>query len=95
MMPAKSRASETVAPGVGRASPQEQGQHNHERDTGENDEKQIVIPERTEGGAGVRDMDETKKFRDDDAQLFQNDVTQHQPFGDLVERVERERQQEE
>ena len=60
----KKQGERNVAQRVRRASPKEQGQNNPERDTGENDEKQVVIPERSEGGSGVRDMDETKEIRE-------------------------------
>ena len=53
-----------VAQRVGRASPKEQGQHDNERDTGEDDEEQVVVLERSEGRPGVRDVDEAKEIRE-------------------------------
>ena len=70
-------------------------QHEDERDAGEDDEKQVVVLEGTESGSGVGDENQGEEFRDDDARLFRNDVTQDQPLRALVERVERQGEEEE
>jgi len=80
-----------VAQPVPGALPKEQRQDENKRDTGKDDEKPIVVPERSEGRSGVGDVNETKKIGDNDTQLLRVNVAEDEPFRDLVERVKRQR----
>jgi hypothetical protein len=48
---------------------------------------------RSERGAVVGDVHDGEEIRDDDADVFRVHKTQDQPFRDLVQRVEGEREQ--
>jgi len=82
-----------VAQCVGGPPSQEQGQNNTERDTREDDEKGVVVPKRPEGRAGVGHVHEAKKIGDNKMPLLCLNVAEHPPFRDLIQGVERERQE--
>jgi hypothetical protein len=71
-------------------SPQKQGQDKNERNTREDDEKQIVVLERAEGSAVIGDVNDAEEIRDDDVNVFRPDMAQDQVLRELIKGVKRE-----
>src|SRR4051794_1300589 len=76
-------------------SPDEQREDEDQRGAGERDKEEVVILEGAEGRASVGEEDEGEKFRDDDARRVRIDVVDRPPFRELIERVERQGEEEE
>jgi len=83
-----------IPPNVRRTPPDQEGGDEEKCHTGNDDEKGIVVLERTEGGAGIGHIDKVEEARDDNARLVGINEPLHQIFGELVERVKRQRQKE-
>ena len=94
--PGQEQAKRDASPRIARSRTREQENHDDERDTGNKDEKAVVVPERTEGRPGVGHMNETEDVgRDQVARLGGIDETEDEIFRDLIERVERDGEKEE
>ena len=65
----------------------------NERDTRQDDEEPIVVLKGAEGCAIVSDMHDRKKIRDDDVDVLGAHQPQNERLRDLVQRVERKREQ--
>jgi len=83
-----------VAPNVSRTPSHEKDHNNEKRDRRNYDEKRIVVPERTKRCTGVRDVYQTKETGDQDPRLIRVDKPQDQLFRPLIERIERQRKEE-
>src|ERR1700730_623594 len=83
-----------IAPNVPRPPPNEKRHDKEKRQTGDHDEKLVVVLERTESSTRVRDVDQIEQAGNDDARLVRFDEPKHIIFGQLIERVERQRKEE-
>jgi hypothetical protein len=80
-------------PVAGTHPSQEERENEDESETGEDDEKRVLVLERTEGGAVIGHVDESEEIRNDELRRIVGvDVTKHQSLGDLIQEVEWERE---
>ena len=80
-----------ITPRIARVRSQQERDNKDERDAGERDEKQVVVLEGTESGAGIRHVNEMKEIGDDCTGIGGIDGANDPPFRQLIERVERQR----
>ena len=83
-----------IAPDVPGPPPDEKRHDKEKRETGNHDEKRVVVLERTESRTRVRDVDQVEQTGNDHAWLIRFDEPKHIIFGQLIERVERQRKEE-
>ena len=88
--PGQEQTESDPSPRITRFAAQEQNGHYNERDTGKRDEETVVVPERAEGRAGVRDVDESKKIGNDNVRIGRIDEAKDETLRDLIEGVERQ-----
>jgi len=72
----------------------EQKHYDRKCDDRDYNEEGVVTPERAKRRAGVGDVNQAEKVRHDNARLVWTDCLQHQSFGQLIQRVERQREKE-
>ena len=93
--PTREQRCADAARGVQKASAPCHHGDRHECDRGEADEKPVVVLHHSKRRAGVVNLHEIKKSRNDLDGYMRRDVGEDQKFRDLVEDVERERQEQE
>jgi len=90
----RQQGQRNIAPDVPRPPPDEKRYDKEKRETGNHDEKGVVVLERTESCTRVRDVDQIEPTGNDHARLIRFDEPKHIIFGQLIERVERQRKEE-
>jgi hypothetical protein len=83
-----------IAPNVPGPPPDEKRRDKEKRETGNYDEKRVVVLERAESCTRVRDVDQIEETGNDHVRLIRFDEPKHIRFGELIERVERQGKEE-
>ena len=84
-----------VAQRIRRATTQEQGDDEEQRQKAKDDKGEVVVFENAESSTGVRHIHDVKNIRNDHVRgLVRDNKPKHKPFRDLIECVERQRNQE-
>ena len=92
--PSEKKRKRYVPPRISSLVSHEKGCHDHQCDNGNDNEESVVALERSKGRARIRDIHETKEVRHDDARFIWTDRSQDQLLRQLIESVEREREEE-
>ena len=83
-----------IAPAVPHVTPKKESHYESQGRAGKDNEEEVIVPKRPEGGAGIRNKNQREKLRHNDSRLFRRDVLKREPLRHLVERVEREGKEE-
>ena len=90
----KEKRERYISPGIRPARSHQQNRHHYQCDDGNNNEESVVAPERSKRGASIGDVNQVKKVRQYNARIVRADGSQYPVFRQLVQSVERKREEE-
>ena len=91
--PCEQQRKREIAKSIRRSRSDEQSRHDRQRDDGDYNEESIVAPEGSKRRTGIRDVNQTEEIRHDNARIIRTDETQDHLLRELVQRVERKREE--
>src|SRR5436190_24354764 len=88
--PGEKQSESDASPRIVGFAAQEQNRHDEEGDKRKRNEESVVVPERPKGGAGIGNVHQGEKIRNNNAWIGWIDEAQDKILRDLVEDVERQ-----
>jgi hypothetical protein len=90
----KKKRQRYIPPGVRSPGSHQQNRHNNHCDNGNNDEESVVALKRSKCRAGIGDVNQIEEVRHDNARFVRADGPQHHLLRQLIQSVERKREEE-